>query len=41
MTTVDIRRLHSFRDILHAQLDQQTAVLTKLTAHRTNPEQIG
>ena len=41
MTTVDNSRLQSFQHVLQAQLDQQTAELTKLTAHRTNPQQIG
>ncbi|MDG4787803.1 TraR/DksA C4-type zinc finger protein [Micromonospora sp. WMMD1102] len=41
MTTVDSSRLRNLRHVLQEQLDQQTAELARLRAHRTSPEQIG
>lgn len=40
MTVVN-DRLRGLERVLRDQLDQQTAELAKLTAHRTNPEQVG
>lgn len=41
MTVTNGPRLRDLERVLREQLEQQTAELAKLTAYRTNPEQVG